>query len=193
MKPKFNIPSKTKALLKKIGQLADERGEAAYAVGGFVRDLFLKQPGMDIDITVEGDGLAFAEKLAKLTGSQVKAFTQFGTSIVVVPGFGKVDIATTRTENYASPGALPKVAKKRHRARPLPPRFHPQRHGLEPISRLFFGTPGPFRRTGGPEKGQGPGPCTRRASSMILPGYFGPCGSSKGSKSASKPRPKPGL
>ena len=111
MKPHFNIPSKTQALLKQVGQLADERGEAAYAVGGFVRDLFLRRPGVDIDITVEGDGLAFAEKLAKLTGSEVEAFTRFGTSIVVIPGFGKVDVATARTESYEKPGALPKVAK----------------------------------------------------------------------------------
>ncbi len=108
---KFKIPSKTQSLLKKIGQLADERGEAAYTVGGFVRDLFLRRPGMDIDITVEGDGLTFAEKLAKMTGSEVEAFTQFGTSIVVIPGFGKLDVATARTESYAKPGALPKVAK----------------------------------------------------------------------------------
>jgi tRNA nucleotidyltransferase (CCA-adding enzyme) len=108
---KFKIPPKTVGLLKKIGQLADERGEAAYAVGGFVRDLVLKHPGVDIDITVEGDGLTFAEKLAKMTGSDVEAFTRFGTSIVIVPGFGKVDVATARTESYDHPGALPSVKK----------------------------------------------------------------------------------
>jgi tRNA nucleotidyltransferase (CCA-adding enzyme) len=107
----FKIPPKTASLLKKVGQLADERGETAYAVGGFVRDLFLRRPGVDIDITVEGDGLTFAEKLAKLTHSEVEAFTQFGTSIVVIPGFGKVDVATARTESYERPGALPKVTK----------------------------------------------------------------------------------
>jgi tRNA nucleotidyltransferase (CCA-adding enzyme) len=108
---KFKIPPKTVGLLKKIGHLADERGEAAYAVGGFVRDLVLKHPGVDIDITVEGDGLTFAEKLAKMTGSDVEAFTRFGTSIVIVPGFGKVDVATARTESYDHPGALPSVKK----------------------------------------------------------------------------------
>ncbi|HEY5037463.1 MAG TPA: polya polymerase, partial [bacterium] len=107
----FNIPPKTVALLKKIGRLADERGESAYAVGGFVRDLFSSHPGMDIDITVEGDGVTFAEKLARLTGSEVEAFTRFGTSIVVVPGFGKVDVATTRSESYERPGALPAIKK----------------------------------------------------------------------------------
>ncbi len=105
------IPAKTLSLLKRIGQLAEQRGEMAYAVGGFVRDLLLRKSGMDIDITVEGDGLTFAEKLAHAYGSEVEAFTQFGTSIVVVPGFGKVDVATARRESYDHPGALPKVEK----------------------------------------------------------------------------------
>jgi tRNA nucleotidyltransferase (CCA-adding enzyme) len=108
---KDRIPPRTLSLLKKIGRLAEHRGETAYAVGGFVRDLFLKKHGVDIDITIEGDGVTFAEKLAHATGSEVEAFTQFGTSIVVVPGFGKVDVATARTEAYDHPGALPKVEK----------------------------------------------------------------------------------
>ncbi len=109
--PPFKIPAKTLKLLKMVGRLADERGEAAYAVGGFVRDLMLKRHGVDIDITVEGDGLTFAEALAQRTGSEVEAFTRFGTSIVVIPGFGKVDVATARTESYNHPGALPSVKK----------------------------------------------------------------------------------
>jgi tRNA nucleotidyltransferase (CCA-adding enzyme) len=108
---RFKIPPRTLSLLKSIGRLADERGESAYAVGGIVRDLFLKRPGVDIDITVEGDGVTFAEKFAKLTGSEVETFTRFGTSIVVVPGFGKIDIATARMESYEKPGALPAVKK----------------------------------------------------------------------------------
>jgi len=108
---KFKIEPKTLRLLKQIGQLALQRGENAYAVGGFVRDLFLKKPVMDIDITVEGDGIAFAEALAQKTGSRVEAFTRFGTSIVIMPGFGKIDVATARTETYEKPGDLPIVEK----------------------------------------------------------------------------------
>ncbi len=110
MKINFNkIRSKTEALFRKIGAMAEKRGEFAYAVGGFVRDLFLGKPVMDIDIVVEGDGVTFAEELARRTGSGVEAFTRFGTSIVVIPGFGKVDVATARTESYEKPGALPAV------------------------------------------------------------------------------------
>lgn len=108
---KFNISPKTLRLLKLAGQLAQQRGETAYAVGGFVRDLILKRPVMDIDITVEGDGLAFAADLAQKTGSRIEAFTRFGTSIVIIPGLGKVDVATTRTETYQKPGALPTIEK----------------------------------------------------------------------------------
>jgi len=108
---KFKIPPKTLNLLKLIGQLADERGEAAYAVGGFVRDLFLDSPGLDIDISIEGDGVGFAKALAEKTKSKVEAFTHFGTSIVIIPSFGKVDVATARTESYAKPGTLPSVVK----------------------------------------------------------------------------------
>jgi tRNA nucleotidyltransferase (CCA-adding enzyme) len=108
---KFKIPPKRLQLLKLAGQLAQQRGESAYAVGGFVRDLILKRPVMDIDITVEGDGLAFAATLAQKTGSRIEAFTRFGTSIVIIPGLGKVDVATARTETYQKPGALPLVEK----------------------------------------------------------------------------------
>src|ERR1700677_749671 len=108
---KFKIPPKTLRLLKLAGHLARQRGESAYAVGGFVRDLILKRPVMDIDITVEGDGLAFAAILAQRTGSRIEAFTRFGTSIVIIPGLGKVDLATARTEIYEKPGALPVVEK----------------------------------------------------------------------------------
>jgi tRNA nucleotidyltransferase (CCA-adding enzyme) len=109
--PKFKISPKTLRLLKLVGQLAQQRGESAYAMGGFVRDLILKRPVMDIDITVEGDGLTFAAVLAQKTGSRIEAFTRFGTSIVIISGLGKIDVATARTETYEKPGALPVVEK----------------------------------------------------------------------------------
>lgn len=108
---KSKISLKIINFFRSVGQLAQSRGEKAYAVGGFVRDLFLKKTSPDIDITIEGDGLAFAQALAAKTHSRVEAFTRFGTSIVIIPGLGKVDVATARTETYAQPGALPNVEK----------------------------------------------------------------------------------
>ena len=51
-------------ILKTIGDKAEEIGCGAYVVGGFVRDLFLYRNNEDIDIVIEGDGIAFAKKYA---------------------------------------------------------------------------------------------------------------------------------
>ena len=52
------------ALLKDIGRVADDLGYNVYAVGGFVRDIFLRFETLDIDIVVEGDGIKFARAFA---------------------------------------------------------------------------------------------------------------------------------
>src|SRR5690606_32189025 len=39
-----------------------------YLVGGFVRDLLLEQPNVDVDIAVEGDGIQYATRLARQLG-----------------------------------------------------------------------------------------------------------------------------
>lgn len=83
-----------------------------YLVGGAVRDLLLREPGFDVDLAVEGDGIAFATELAARLRGHVRPHTKFGTAVVVV-GEGKgrlrVDVASTRAESYEFPGALPKV------------------------------------------------------------------------------------
>ena len=68
---KERLPSDLIGTLKRIGQVADEIGYGAYAVGGFVRDLFLYRSDEDLDIVIEGDGIAFAKKYAGLVGARV--------------------------------------------------------------------------------------------------------------------------
>jgi tRNA nucleotidyltransferase (CCA-adding enzyme) len=95
-----------------------------YLVGGFVRDLLLDQPNADVDIAVEGDGIEFAARLAKELGGRVRAHRKFKTAVVLLPPdvLGEapawvrtcgepfhVDVATTRTEFYDYPAALPRV------------------------------------------------------------------------------------
>jgi len=97
------------SLLKTIGEVADDLGFNAFAVGGFVRDLLLKKNNFDLDIVIEGDGIAFAKKLAVVLGGRVRTHERFSTAMVVLPDTFKIDIATARLEYYEYPAALPTV------------------------------------------------------------------------------------
>lgn len=85
-----------------------EAFEGVYLVGGAVRDLLLGEPSFDLDIAVEGDGIAFARSLARLLHGRAVPHEKFGTAIVLHDG-GRVDVATARTEFYDYPAALPAV------------------------------------------------------------------------------------
>jgi tRNA nucleotidyltransferase (CCA-adding enzyme) len=80
-------------------------GDPVYLVGGAVRDLLLGRDRADIDLVVEGDAAALAERL----GADVISHQRFGTAKVKLDGH-KVDIASARSESYPHPGALPVVA-----------------------------------------------------------------------------------
>lgn len=82
---------------------------SAYIVGGMVRDIILKRPSTDLDVTVEGDALKVARDYARAVGGGVKGVTRFGTCKVEGGPAGVVDFAATRTETYSRPGALPDV------------------------------------------------------------------------------------
>jgi tRNA nucleotidyltransferase (CCA-adding enzyme) len=103
------LPDHILDILVKCGDVGDELGYATYVVGGFVRDLLLNVENFDIDIVVEGDGIAFAYRLAKTLGGRVRSHEKFGTAIVILPDGFKIDIATSRVEFYTRPAALPEV------------------------------------------------------------------------------------
>ena len=71
-----------------------------------VRDLILRRPSTDLDITVEGDALKVARDYGRATGGRVKGITRFGTCKVEGGPAGVVDFASTRTETYRRPGAF---------------------------------------------------------------------------------------
>ncbi len=95
--------------LQQIGEAADEIDAGAYVVGGFVRDLFLYRSDEDIDIVIEGDGIAFAKKYAKMVGARIHTHEKFGTAVVIFPDGFKIDVASARMEYYKFPAALPVV------------------------------------------------------------------------------------
>ncbi|MDR2017868.1 MAG: CBS domain-containing protein [Syntrophobacterales bacterium] len=95
--------------LAEIGNLADSTGYHAFLVGGFVRDILLRIENYDIDIVIEGDGVRFAEEMAKAFHAKVRSHKEFATAKVIYPDNFKVDIATARLEYYKAPAALPVV------------------------------------------------------------------------------------
>jgi len=103
------LPRERLSLLRELGALADERGESLYVVGGVVRDLLLGHVTLDLDLTVEGDGIAFARLVANRYRAGLAVFDRFATARLVFPDGLKMDIATTRRESYALPGVLPTV------------------------------------------------------------------------------------
>ena len=103
------LPRKVVALLRELGKMADESGIGLYLVGGVVRDLLLKRENWDLDLTVEGDGIAFARYVADRYGARLALFERFATARLTLSNGLKVDIASTRSESYVKPAALPNV------------------------------------------------------------------------------------
>ena len=108
------LPAKVIETLKKVGSIAEGFGFSAYLVGGIVRDILLapnliQDESLDIDIVIEGDGIAFANRISKELSVRVKSHQKFGTAVILLQDGLKFDVATARTEYYKSPGALPTV------------------------------------------------------------------------------------
>ncbi len=104
------LPEGIRGQLRRAGRLADESSLALYLVGGTVRDLLLGRSRMDIDLSVEGDGMGFAARLARAFEARSAPNPRFLTATVEMPGGHSLDVATARSETYERPGALPRVA-----------------------------------------------------------------------------------
>jgi tRNA nucleotidyltransferase/poly(A) polymerase/nanoRNase/pAp phosphatase (c-di-AMP/oligoRNAs hydrolase) len=97
------------SLLRAVGREARSVGESAFLVGGVVRDLLLGRASADLDVTVEGNAPALAQRLRKRHGGSVRAHPRFGTATWMLPDGSKLDLASTRRESYEPPGSLPRV------------------------------------------------------------------------------------
>jgi tRNA nucleotidyltransferase (CCA-adding enzyme) len=105
------LPARVVKLLEQAGEVAGRLQMDVCAVGGFVRDLLLGRPNLDVDLMVEGDGLAFARALGQALRADIKQHPRFGTAVVILPDGFKLDVATARTEYYEYPTALPTVER----------------------------------------------------------------------------------
>lgn len=114
---KERLPDCVQMILRLAEQVSDELRCSAYLVGGIVRDLLLGIPNFDVDIVVEGDGIAFGKRLGERLGAKVIVHERFGTASLKLPkeaGYPPgltLDIATARTEHYEYPTALPTVQR----------------------------------------------------------------------------------
>ena len=101
------------ALLRQIqATAAGVRG--VYLVGGAVRDVLLGEPGFDVDIAVEGDGIAFAGDLAARLRGHVRPHQKFGTAVSWSRAARAASACASTSpprgpSSYEHPGALPKV------------------------------------------------------------------------------------
>ena len=82
-----------------VSKAAEEEGVRAFVIGGFVRDAFLGRPSKDIDIVVEGSGIALAKRVGKIVGSKVTVYSNFGTAMLHYKGV-EVEFVGARKESY---------------------------------------------------------------------------------------------
>lgn len=103
------LPARMASVLHVVARLADAQGVKIFLVGGIVRDLLLRRPTFDLDLAVEGDGIAMARLVADRFRTSLTVFDRFATARLQFPGGLRMDIATTRKESYALPAELPRV------------------------------------------------------------------------------------
>ncbi|PKK91990.1 MAG: hypothetical protein CVV64_00825 [Candidatus Wallbacteria bacterium HGW-Wallbacteria-1] len=123
------VPGDLLELLGKAGEIAASLSMRLFAVGGFVRDMLMSgnenvdlggfrplverdgssSSKVDVDLVVEGNGIVFAQAMARELGGQVKTHGKFKTATLSLDSGFILDIATARFEYYEFPAALPMV------------------------------------------------------------------------------------
>lgn len=97
-------------LFQAAARVAQRSGEKAFVIGGYVRDLILDRPCKDIDIVVEGDGIAYAQAVAQELGvGPVHVFKNFGTAMFML-GDEQIEFVGARKESYDRSSRKPSVS-----------------------------------------------------------------------------------
>nr|HPJ54398.1 hypothetical protein [Flavobacteriales bacterium] len=96
-------------LFAAVAAEAAARDIATFAIGGYVRDRLIGRPCKDVDFVVEGDGIAFAQAVAKrLKAGEVHVFKNFGTAMFL-HGDEQVEFVGARKESYRRDSRKPAV------------------------------------------------------------------------------------
>lgn len=100
------------SVFKAVGAAADSLGVACYAVGGYVRDLFLGRKSKDIDFLCigNGSGIEVAQGVAKASGrrTRVNIFRTYGTAQLRFGGV-ELEFVGARKESYTAESRNPIV------------------------------------------------------------------------------------
>lgn len=91
-----------------ISQTAREQGVRAFVIGGYVRDFFLHRENHDIDVVVEGSGIALATAVAEKLRTKVSVFKNFGTAMLRYRQM-EVEFVGARRESYRADSRKPVV------------------------------------------------------------------------------------
>jgi len=102
------LPTELVSLMRAIGVIANHQGQHLYLVGGIVRDLLLERETFDLDLVVEGDAVGLAQQLAGIAQGKLTTHPRFKTANLRWNEWS-IDLATSRSETYERPGALPSV------------------------------------------------------------------------------------
>ena len=91
-----------------LSKLAGEQNLQVFVIGGFVRDIFLNRPSKDIDVVVIGNGIAFAESVAKKLKVKLAVYKNFGTASLRYRDL-ELEFVGARKESYRSDSRKPIV------------------------------------------------------------------------------------
>lgn len=110
--------------LQELGELAARRGQSIYLVGGFIRDLLLASPSMDVDLMLLSDATEFVKFLHKEWPKHFPDIAQPERPIIfkkyktaklpfkqeAFVGLSVIDFSSARKEFYAHSGAKPELS-----------------------------------------------------------------------------------
>ena len=131
-------------VFRHIGRVADEMGREVYVVGGYVRDIFLDRPSVDIDFVTVGSGIELASAVAESLGrsKHLTVYASYGTA-QVRHGDLELEFVGAPAANPIRGEPQPYSGGRDTRGRSEQARLHHQRHG-------HLSKRGKIRRTRGP-------------------------------------------